>query len=438
MPPRPQPRPKPLPTRPGQGGSTQAFATSPIAAFRAALRTAALTTLRAALLAATCLTLPALPALAQAAPDTVNKEDLTTLRGRIDKLRQDIASAEEVRGEAGDQLRESEKAISDANRALRELTAEQQAARAELRGIAVRRNQQEGEFTASQARLGRLLAARYQGSEQGFLRLALSGADPNVTARELHYFGYVSRAQAQFVRTLRSGVARLLDLEGQTREKTRELAQLEGRQRDERRALLARQSDRRKVLSSIQGQIRAQRREVKSLERNEARLTRLVEEIAKVIASPGKSGRRNDKLPEAVAGQSDGLFARLKGSLRLPVRGEVSNRYGTSRAEGGPKWKGLFIRTETGQEVRAVASGRVVFSEWMRGFGNLLIVDHGQGYLTIYGNNEATLKQVGEQVKTGDTVATVGASGGSPESGLYFEIRHQGRTFDPLSWVALK
>ncbi len=378
-----------------------------------------------------------LPAPHASAQSKGGKEDLQNLRGRIDKLRHDIANAEGVKGEASDQLRESEKAISDANRALRDLATDQLAARDALREIALKRGQQEGDLAASQARLGRLLAARYQGGEQGFLRLALAGADPNVTARELHYFSYVSRAQAQFVRTLRSGITRLRELEELTREKTRELAELESRQRDERRALLARQADRRKLLSSIQGKIKAQQREVKSLERNEARLTRLVEEIAKVIATPSKSGRRNERLPEA-GGQAESVFARLKGSLRLPVRGEIANRYGTSRVGGGPKWKGVFIRTETGQDVKAVAPGRVVFSEWMRGFGNLLILDHGEGYLTIYGNNEAMLKQVGEQVKTGDAVATVGASGGSPESGLYFEIRHQGRTADPLSWVSLK
>ena len=387
-----------------------------------------------------CLAMLLLPAPHASAQSKGGKEDLQNLRGRIDKLRHDIASAEGVKGEASDQLRESEKAISDANRALRDLATDQLAARDALREIALKRGQQEGDLAASQSRLGRLLAARYQGGEQGFLRLALAGADPNVTARELHYFSYVSRAQAQFVRTLRSGITRLRELEELTREKTRELAELESRQRDERRALLARQADRRKLLSSIQGKIKAQQREVKSLERNEARLTRLVEEIAKVIATPSKpstSGRRNERLPEA-GGQAESVFARLKGSLRLPVRGAIANRYGTSRVGGGPNWKGVFIRTETGQDVKAVAPGRVVFSEWMRGFGNLLILDHGEGYLTIYGNNEAMLKQVGEQVKTGDAVATVGASGGSPESGLYFEIRHQGRTADPLSWVSLK
>jgi septal ring factor EnvC (AmiA/AmiB activator) len=98
----------------------------------------------------------------------------------------------------------------------------------------------------------------------------------------------------------------------------------------------------------------------------------------------------------------------------------------------------LFIRSPSGQEVRAVASGRVVFADWLRGFGNLLIIDHGKGYLTIYGNNESVLKQVGEPVRTGDAVATVGASGGNMESGLYFEIRHEGKAFDPLRWVSLK
>jgi septal ring factor EnvC (AmiA/AmiB activator) len=128
----------------------------------------------------------------------------------------------------------------------------------------------------------------------------------------------------------------------------------------------------------------------------------------------------------------------LKRGLRLPIKGELANRFGAQRSGGGPSWKGLFIRSPVGQEVRAVAPGRVVFADWLRGFGNLLIIDHGKSYLTIYGNNESVLKQVGDTVGTGDTVATVGASGGNMESGLYFEIRHEGKAFDPMRWVSLK
>jgi septal ring factor EnvC (AmiA/AmiB activator) len=119
------------------------------------------------------------------------------------------------------------------------------------------------------------------------------------------------------------------------------------------------------------------------------------------------------------------------------VRGTLAGRFGAPR-EGGGTWRGLFIKAGTGSDVKAVANGRVVFAEWMRGFGNLLIVDHGDAYLTIYGNNDSLLKQVGQAVKGGETVATVGNSGGNPESGLYFELRHQGQPIDPMKWASLK
>ncbi|MPN17233.1 Murein hydrolase activator EnvC [bioreactor metagenome] len=119
------------------------------------------------------------------------------------------------------------------------------------------------------------------------------------------------------------------------------------------------------------------------------------------------------------------------------MRGAVIGRFGKAR-EGGGQWRGLFIRSDSGSPVKAIASGRVVFSEWMRGFGNLLIVDHGDAYLSIYGNNDSLLKQVGQAVDGGETIATVGNTGGNPESGLYFEIRHKGNPIDPLSWASLK
>ena len=139
---------------------------------------------------------------------------------------------------------------------------------------------------------------------------------------------------------------------------------------------------------------------------------------------------------ESTPGVTTSDFAQLKGSLRLPVRGVVSNRFGAARQEGS-NWKGLFIRAGVGSEVKAIAAGRVVFADWMRGFGNLMIVDHGGSYLSIYGNNEALLKQVGDSLRGGETIASVGNSGGNPESGLYFELRQNGQPIDPLKWVKL-
>ena len=404
----------------------------------------------------------ALAATKRAAPKP-DSADLRELRSRIESLKNDIASKEESRNEARDALRESERAISEANRELHNLSTERQNARNELARLGGEARGIESELASRQDAIGRMLTVRYFGGDVDYLKLMVTGQDPNQTARDLHYYSYVSRAQAALIRTLRANLARLRELEDETRDKTEELAEIEAEQKKERDRIAKEQSSRKKVLEKVSAQIREQRKQVKSLERDENRLTRLVEELARVIADQSKAraarsesksaDRKADKAPpdggntsnvpvvspaDGVAEMAGTAFAKLKGSLRLPIRGELLGRFGRPRAEGGPSWKGLFIRAATGQEVRAVARGRVVFAEWMRGFGNLLILDHGEGYLTIYGNNESVLKQVGEVVKAGDAVATTGSSGGSVESGLYFEIRHEGQPFDPMKWVTSK
>lgn len=365
----------------------------------------------------------------------VNKAELDALRGRIEALKENLSGAEEDRSEASDALRASERGVSEANRKLRNIGAQQRAARAELARVTGQSRKLEAAVASQQRELGQLLALRHASGRQGYLRLLLSGRDPNQTARDLYYYGYISRAQADFIRALRANLDELAQLAREARAHSAELAQLEARQREGRGELLAQQAERRRVLAKLATRIRTQRREIKSLQRDEARLSRLVEELEKVIA-PRARGRRNEKLPQS--GGDEAAFAALRGKLRLPTRGELMNTFGSPRSDSGLSWKGLFIRGDSGQEVRAVAAGRVVFAEWLRGFGNLMIIDHGQGYLTIYGNNESLLKQVGEQVATGDTVATVGNTGGNQDSGLYFEIRFKGKAFDPLRWVSLK
>jgi septal ring factor EnvC (AmiA/AmiB activator) len=364
-----------------------------------------------------------------------DKAELDALHGRIETLKKNLAGAEENRSEASDALRASEHGVSEANRVLHNIGMQQRAVRADLIRVGERSRALEAGIAAQQGRLGQLLAMRYASGQQDYLRLLLSGRDPNQTARDLHYYSYISRAQADFIRALRNNLAGLAQLAREARGNSTELAELEAQQREGRKELLGQQAERRKVLARMATQIRSQHREIQSLQRDEARLSRLVEELEKVI-SPSAGGRRNEKLPES--GRDAGAFAALKGTLRLPTRGELINHFGTPRSDSGLSWKGLFIRSASGEEVRAVAAGRVVFAEWMRGFGNLMIIDHGQSYLTIYGNNEALLKQVGDSVGTGDAVATVGNSGGNPDSGLYFEIRYQGKAFDPLRWVSLK
>jgi len=158
----------------------------------------------------------------------------------------------------------------------------------------------------------------------------------------------------------------------------------------------------------------------------------------KVAQTPDPRPDPNQAKPADIAlapAAPDGAFASLKGKLRAPVSGQLAAKFGAKR-DGGPSWKGVFIKAPEGADVRAIAAGRVVFAAWMRGFGNLIIVDHGSEYLSIYGNNQSLLRRVGDAVKGGDPIAAAGNTGGGEDSGLYFELRHRGAAFNPATWVS--
>ena len=368
------------------------------------------------------------------------EDDLKALRARIDSLKSELDQKEATQRESRDALRESERAISDANRELGTLEAESRAAQDELNSLSDRRRHLGEGLEKQQAVIARMLAARHAAGPPDVLRVVLSGNDPNDSARHLYYLGVIARAAAQVLARFRTDAAELEKVTLLAAEKTARLASIESEKRAERQKIEAETLQRRRILDRLAGDIRAGRREIKGLLANESRLARLVEEIGKVLtAKPGAGYSRHGgtpavKAPEPGAEGADGPFSSLRGKLRLPVRGELLARFGSPLIEGSGSSKGVFIRSMQGQQVRSVAAGRVVFADWMRGFGNLLIVDHGETYLSVYGNNEALLKQPGDAVSAGEAVATVGSTGGNSETGLYFELRHLGKAFDPLRW----
>ena len=378
---------------------------------------------------AACILLAALLAAGGASAQQARENDLRELRSRIERLQRDLAGSEGARAEAADGLRDSETAISDANRALRKLARERDRARAELAGITTESRRLRGDLEARRAQLSGLLYTRYTQGDRGVLWALLSGDEPQAIARRLVYEAHVSRAQAEVIGRVRADLERLAALEAGVRVKAAEVAAVEASSRAERDALRAKAAERRQVLARIAGEIGKWRRDLATAQRNEARLARLVQELARAARPPPRPGAARPDAPVV------GTFGGLKGRLRSPVRGELAARFGTSHEAAGPSTKGVFFRAREGEEVRAVAAGQVVFADWLRGYGNLLILDHGDGYLSIYGHNEAVLRQVGDAVHAGDAVATVGASGGSEASGLYFELRHQGRPFDPVPWL---
>ena len=383
-------------------------------------------------------------ASALAAPADAKREELKGLQERIQALQKDLAKTEGSRADAAEELRETEQAISDANRRLRELNGERARAQASLDHLNLQSQKLSSRIAAQQAQLGRLLTRQYYAGETDALRHLLSGDDPNQLARDAHYLGLLSHAKAGLIRDLGGILEEKKHLASLAHDKTAELAEIETNQQRERSGLVEQQKQRQAVLARISDRIKTQRREVEKLKRDEKRLARLIEGLGRIVAKPKRpaSSRaqapalRNERTPDATLPAD--AFARMKGRLALPTRGELANGFGTPRQDGGTTWKGVFIRADGGAEVKAIAPGRIVFADWLRGFGNLAIVDHGDGYLSVYGNNESLYKAVGDPVKAGETIASVGNSGGNPETGLYFELRHLGQPIDPLKWVSLR
>jgi len=388
------------------------------------------------------LSLSGLPALA----DNARQQELRELRERIKVLQEEIEQATEGRSEVADALKHSERRISDVNRGLRQLGGRQRELANNLRQLAADTQTTQNEISEQQKRLAELIRERYRRGEGDALKLVLNGQNPGEVARNLEYYGYIGRARAELIGQHRASLAQLRALQAKTREQSERLEQLRRQQTEQKKTLESERQARQQVLYSLSEQIRKQRREISTLERNEKRLAELITRLSRLAAqkarrpapnpAPGAArvpGKAVEKVADAsLAGVA---FSRLKGRLALPVAGEITSRYGQSRAGGGPAWKGLFIRARQGNDVRAVGSGEVVFADWLRGFGNLIILDHGADYLSLYSNNESLYKQAGERVRAGDVIASVGATGGQDEPGLYFELRHQGKPFDPLAWV---
>ncbi|MBI4808341.1 MAG: peptidoglycan DD-metalloendopeptidase family protein [Nitrosomonadales bacterium] len=348
------------------------------------------------------------------------QDDLEKLRKRIAALQLDVEKTSESRSEAADELRESERAISDSNRTLHELAQRQQQANRELAQLQQRAATLDRELQGQQVMLGRLLYQQYlDGGEQEYLKLLLNNDDPNQVARELRYYEYIARDRAATLKTLRSSLAKLQAVTDQARRKSDEIAAMRAEEQAQRRDLERDKRARQQMLQKIALQLKQQRREMGRLQKNENRLSQLVEKLAHVLPSaPGSTP-----------------FRSLKGKLALPVKGKLRNQYGTRRPESTLLWTGWFLRAPANQPIKAVAAGRVVYADWLRGFGNLLIIDHGNGYMSLYGNNETLYKQVGDTLRGEDIIAAVGSSGGNEDSGLYFELRFEGKPFDPKPWV---
>lgn len=391
-------------------------------------------------------------ALAAKKPEA-SKEALSDLQKRLEALKKELDDSQEAHKDAADALKESERAISEANKKLYDINHRQQQNKKTLKQLEADSQKANEALAQQQLLLSGQLYQQYIDGRQSYTQMILQSERPSDIARDVHYFAYIAKARAELINKMQGNLDHIEQLNHETASALKAVAELKQKQLEEKRILQAQKQTKSKVVSTLSKQIASQRGEIKKLTRDEKRLSQLVERLAKIIPKKTvkkRSAKRNaPKVTEENNSQTEIIarneaepsdefagvnFSSLKGKLKLPVRGEVTNRFGSNRADSGISWKGLFIRANEGAEVKTVATGRVVFADWLRGFGNLVIVDHGSGYMSLYGNNEALLKQVGDAVQAGDAIASVGNSGGNETHGVYYELRRQSRPFDPLSW----
>jgi murein hydrolase activator len=385
------------------------------------------------------------------------------LQDRLARMKKNLADAEAAHSEATDALAESESAISAVQRRLHDLAAERSGVEHQLADVRTRQRAAASRQGDQERRLGALLqglvaheaAPESLGWLSTSLPLAAAGDGGALGGdAEIGLTGYLIADRARAIDALRDRRNELSDLEDEARERQDDLVGIAADERRNQKQLVREQETRRKTLAGLSRQIATQRTSVASLERDDKRLASLIQQLASVLAAPPRRPPRPapDAAPGAVAAAPAAVeppggsgFALLRGKMRLPVAGEVSGRFGTARPgedgeaqPGAPSWKGVFLRAPNGSEVHAVAAGRVVFADWLRGFGNLIIVDHGEGFISVYGNNETLLHSAGERITADEVIATVGNTGGNAESGLYFELRYEGRPFDPLAWATAR
>jgi murein hydrolase activator len=382
------------------------------------------------------------------------KEDLGDIQQKIKQLKEELDNNQAAHKDATDALKDSETAISAANQKLHEINQKQQQNKSQLNTLKKQSLNLNEKLGMQQAQLSDLLRQQYMHGNQSYTQLILQDKNPSEIARDVKYFSYIAKAHAKVIDDMQGNLVKVKELNDKTASALQEVANLKAKQEAEKKTLVAQSREKSKVVKNLSSQIASQRNQIDKLKRDEKSLSNLVERLAKIVppvkkhkkskkSAPDVDNEDKDANNKTVIANNETLpsndfaginFASLRGKLHLPVRGEVSNRFGASREDTGVSWKGLFIKSSEGSDVKSVADGRVVFADWMRGFGNLIIVDHGNGYMSLYGNNQAVLKHVGDEVDAGDTIASVGNSGGNESNGLYYELRKNSAPFDPLSW----
>lgn len=356
-----------------------------------------------------------------------SEEQLRALRTRIEALQADLNETRGERNEARAQLRESERRIGNQFKSLRDTEARQKAETRRLATLQQARTRSRTELGTRRQELEQAVRAAHALGQQDYLKLLLSQDDPARVSRTLTYYRYLSQARATRIVGIETTLGRLDVLENQIAERVQELATLRTRQLEQKNTLAATRAERRALLAQLNERVRDRSQEVERLKHDEERMARLIRELRTALAHTPE--------PEPPAARS--TPGDQRGRWRLPLQGRLTARFGAPKDVGDLRWRGIFLAASEGQEVKAVTHGRVAYADWLRGFGLLVVLDHGGGLMSLYGHNQSLYKGVGDRVEAGEAIAASGNTGGPAQPGLYFEIREHGEPRNPLNWCRL-
>ncbi len=385
------------------------------------------------------------------------------LKQQLSTLKKEITQTEKAKGKAVDELAQSEKAITKTERSLSELGKQKSITENKLSQLSSEQNQLLATVAKQQNQLAQIMRQQYITGNEDRTKLLFSGDNPNRIVRDLQYMNYVSTAYTDLIDSLHNNLNAVKAKRIQTDQAKKELEKIVSKTNQQKTVLEKEKAQRAMLLARLSEKLESQKKRAEQLAQDEKRLANLVNRLNQAIEAQRKAAEkraaerqqaaRNAKKQKGQAGTSrsnrqetetvtrapyqpdtTSAFGRMRGKLKMPVSGTITAHYGTKRSDG-PSWKGIFIKTAPGAPVHVVANGRVVFADVLKGFGQLIIVDHGNQYMTIYGNAQSLAKHAGDNVSAGETIASAGNSGENTETGLYFEIRHNGRAYNPLDWV---
>ena len=342
------------------------------------------------------------------------------MKSEIERVARQVSSDEVEKTRLAKELRGAELSVGKAREGLEGVRRQRAETGARRTALTSERKERESDLSRERESLAGQLRAAYMIGREEPLKLLLNQKDPKLAGRMFAYYGYFGRARAGQIREIEQNVQRLGELDTELAAEDSRLAQLEKEQKSQLAELEGARQHRSVVLASLEAESHTRAEGLERLRSQQAGLEKLLKELREAL----------QKFPPV---DTNDAFARLRGKLAWPVNGRVVARFGETRA-GGVKWDGVLVATERGSPVRAVYQGRVIYADWLPGLGLLTIVDHGDGYMSLYGHNERLYKGVGEQVAAGDAIASAGDSGGTTRPELYFEIRKGGRPVDPRPW----